>query len=356
MYPGPTRRISARSSRRWSTRSRPAATRSRGPSSTGAEDVDRHARLAVDVLPDSALVPARRRLRALPRPGGAARRARGPRPARRHGPRTGRRERTPQPRRSLGDATHGAAGARGRRRVGLAARPARRGRAGGAREELRDRLRRRSRAVRARVTWRGPGGGRLVTGGDGIPLRRLAQRAQERAPARACVRARGEGELAFVGDGPLRGALEGRPNIHLAGTVDHGGVADVDRRRRRRLPAEPRGAVRALDARGPRVGTIRRRDERRRPARVRARRARASSSTRPTTTPVRSGSTRRRCCRVRTSRRGAPPRRTTSGGRRSGWRSFCFVLQLLEIGKPDLDERRTASSSPAARAASSAAS
>ena len=36
---------------------------------------------------------------------------------------------------------------------------------------------------------------------------------------------RGEGELAFVGDGPLRGALEGRPKIQLAGNVDHARVA-----------------------------------------------------------------------------------------------------------------------------------
>ena len=36
---------------------------------------------------------------------------------------------------------------------------------------------------------------------------------------------RGEGELMFLGGGPLRGALEGRPNIQLAGTVDHARVA-----------------------------------------------------------------------------------------------------------------------------------
>lgn len=32
---------------------------------------------------------------------------------------------------------------------------------------------------------------------------------------------RGEGELVFVGDGPLRAALEGRPGITLVGPVDH---------------------------------------------------------------------------------------------------------------------------------------
>jgi glycosyltransferase involved in cell wall biosynthesis len=38
--------------------------------------------------------------------------------------------------------------------------------------------------------------------------------------ARAFER-RGEGSLAFVGDGPLRGALAGRPGIELAGPVPH---------------------------------------------------------------------------------------------------------------------------------------
>ena len=42
--------------------------------------------------------------------------------------------------------------------------------------------------------------------------------------ARAFER-RGEGELAFVGDGPLRPALEGRPESTLAGPVDHDRVA-----------------------------------------------------------------------------------------------------------------------------------
>ncbi len=32
---------------------------------------------------------------------------------------------------------------------------------------------------------------------------------------------RGEGTLAFVGDGPLRGALEGRPGVRLVGRVPH---------------------------------------------------------------------------------------------------------------------------------------
>ena len=36
----------------------------------------------------------------------------------------------------------------------------------------------------------------------------------------------GRGSLAFVGDGPLRSRLEGRPGVHLAGRVPHGEVAD----------------------------------------------------------------------------------------------------------------------------------
>jgi glycosyltransferase involved in cell wall biosynthesis len=34
----------------------------------------------------------------------------------------------------------------------------------------------------------------------------------------------GHGSLAFVGDGPLRGALEGRPGVHIAGRVPHAEV------------------------------------------------------------------------------------------------------------------------------------
>ena len=150
---------------------------------------------------------------------------------------------------------------------------------------------------------------------------------------------RGEGELAFVGDGPLRGALEGRPRIRLAGTVDHGRVAawiaaaDVVCQPSLVEPfglatleglASGRSVV-ATSVGGPPEFVPAGARRPRRPDRRRRGRAR--------------GSMRRRCSRVRTSRRGAPPRRTTSGGRRSGWRSFWFVLQLLEIGEPELDER-----------------
>ena len=57
--------------------------------------------------------------------------------------------------------------------------------------------------------------------------------------ARAFER-RGEGSLAFVGDGPLRAALEGRPGIRLVGRVGHDAVPAWIAACRRRLPAEPR--------------------------------------------------------------------------------------------------------------------
>ena len=50
----------------------------------------------------------------------------------------------------------------------------------------------------------------------------------------------------------------------------------------------------------------------------------------------------------------ARPPSTTSGFRRSGWRRFC--CEPLEVGEPELDQRPHCSSSPAARASSSACS
>ena len=51
-------------------------------------------------------------------------------------------------------------------------------------------------------------------------LGRLTERKNVLRLARAFER-RGEGTLAFVGDGPLRDALEGRPGVRLAGRVSH---------------------------------------------------------------------------------------------------------------------------------------
>ncbi len=72
-------------------------------------------------------------------------------------------------------------------------------------------------AARAAIGWR-PEGTAFVCAGS------LTERKNVLRLARAFER-HGEGSLAFVGDGPLRGALEGRPGIHLAGAVPHVDVA-----------------------------------------------------------------------------------------------------------------------------------
>src|SRR6187455_2041176 len=70
--------------------------------------------------------------------------------------------------------------------------------------------------ARAEVGW-GPEGTAFVCAGS------LSERKNVLRLARAFER-RGEGSLAFVGDGPLRGALEGRAGIHLEGAVPHAAV------------------------------------------------------------------------------------------------------------------------------------
>ena len=71
-------------------------------------------------------------------------------------------------------------------------------------------------AARAAIGW-SPEGTAFVCVGS------LSERKNVLALARAFER-RGEGSLAFVGDGPLRPGLENRPGIHLAGTVTHDAV------------------------------------------------------------------------------------------------------------------------------------
>ena len=73
-------------------------------------------------------------------------------------------------------------------------------------------------AARAKVGWSSAGTAFLCLGG-------LTERKNVLRLARAFER-RGEGELVFVGDGPLRGALEGRSGIRLAGRVPHDEVPD----------------------------------------------------------------------------------------------------------------------------------
>jgi glycosyltransferase involved in cell wall biosynthesis len=68
-------------------------------------------------------------------------------------------------------------------------------------------------AAREEVGWSPSGTAFLCLGA-------LSERKNVLRLARAFER-RGEGELTFVGDGPLRGALEGRPGIRLAGRAPH---------------------------------------------------------------------------------------------------------------------------------------
>ena len=67
--------------------------------------------------------------------------------------------------------------------------------------------------ARAEIGWSPSGTAFLCVGS-------LSERKNVLALARALER-RGEGSLAFVGDGPLRRALEGRPGIHVEGQVSH---------------------------------------------------------------------------------------------------------------------------------------
>jgi glycosyltransferase involved in cell wall biosynthesis len=71
-------------------------------------------------------------------------------------------------------------------------------------------------AARAELGWDGDGTRFLCLG-------TLSERKNVLRLARAFER-HGEGSLAFVGDGPLRSALAGRPGIRLAGRVGHDAV------------------------------------------------------------------------------------------------------------------------------------
>ena len=71
-------------------------------------------------------------------------------------------------------------------------------------------------AARAEVGWTPDGTAFLCLGS-------LSERKNVLRLARAFEQ-HGEGSLAFVGDGPLRAALEGRPGIRLAGRIGHEAV------------------------------------------------------------------------------------------------------------------------------------
>ncbi len=139
---------------------------------------------------------------------------------------------------------------------------------------------------------------------------------------------RGEGTLVFVGDGPLRGALEGRSGIRVVGRVGHDAVPAWIAASRRRLPAEPRRAVRPRDARSDGLRALGRGDDDRRAARVRhagVRRPRRPAGRRR---PRRSALGRPPRFPVQTSPAATQQAITTSSGRRSGWRrSSCEPLR-----------------------------
>ena len=92
--------------------------------------------------------------------------------------------------------------------------------------------RRRAGEARTRLGWHGAGRVRLFVG---------AHRARGRTPvaSRERVRACGRRPARFVGDGPLRPQPRGPTEASvIVGRIPHVEVAALDRRRRRRLPAE----------------------------------------------------------------------------------------------------------------------
>ncbi len=120
-----------------------------------------------------------------------------------------------------------------------------------------------------------------------------------------------------------------------------------------RLPAEPDRAVRPGAPRGACLRKHRRRHAHRRPARVRA--ARRGGAGRP----ARRGGVRAALEAAARSRARTAAARAAAEAhdvRRQAERVEEVLLQLFEIGKPDLDERPDRSSSPASRASSSACS
>ena len=272
----------------------------------------RSVRLFRDARSARPQLPARRRLRPLPRPGRPRRRARVARAARGHRARPGRRQRRhPRRDRHRHPSCRPPRG-RGRRRLRLAP-PRARGEG------------RRMRAARSRSSTA------ASTSSCSNPLPRprvqpaylcvgsLTERKNVLRLANAFERL-GEGTLTFVGDGPLRPQLEGRPGIELAGHVPHDEHPRAPRRCPRRLRPEPRGAVRPGPARSPGRRAARRRDQRRRPPGVRpARGGRAGRSARRGRDPRRAPP-RRRAPVPERGGASRPPASTTSAGRPSGSR------------------------------------
>ena len=214
----------------------------------------------------------------------------GGRAGRPHGARPGRRERGPVASRARGHASRGPPGGGGssRSRAGSASRlesvaPEARGTRGG------DRLRRRSRPLLAGRPGRGARAARLEPRRDGVRLRRLAHRAEERPAPRARIRA------ARGGDARLR-------RRRAAARRARGPAGRPPRRRR----AARRDA--ALAPR-PRTSSASRASSSRSGSR-RSRRWRAAARSSPRTWAARPSSSRRRpaCSSTPRTRRRSPPR------------------------------------------------
>ena len=158
-------------------------------------------------------LPAGRRLRPLPRPGRPRRRARLARAARRHRARPGRRQRRHPRRRSPPPPA-----------MSSAARPPSSPSPTGCAASWRRRCRMRaarSRSSTAASTSSCSGPLPRPTGPPAfLCVGSLTERKNVLRLANAFERL-GEGTLTFVGDGPLRPQLEGRPGIELAGHVPH---------------------------------------------------------------------------------------------------------------------------------------
>ena len=157
---------------------------------------------------------ARRRVGAFSRPVGQLRRT-GRRAARRHRARSRRAEHR---RLSRDRSSHPARRGTGLDRDCRLRVPACRARVAhpaGPREDGGDRLRRRARAVHGRAARRRSRASRVR------PCRHRSPSARTSCASPRRSQRIGRGSLTFVGDGPLRGALEGRPGVRVVGRVAH---------------------------------------------------------------------------------------------------------------------------------------
>ncbi len=185
-----------------------------------------------------------------------------------------------------------------------------------------------SREARAEVGWVGDGTGFLCLGA-------LSERKNVLRLARAFEQ-RGEGTLTFVGDGPLRAALAGRPGIELAGRVAHDEVpawiAASDVVCQPSL-VEPFGLA-TLEAMASARSVV--------ATRMGGPPEFVTPESGVLVDPEDDHALTRRSPRlprfhVPTSRPALLPAITTSSCRRHGWRRFSS--EPFEIGEPDLDQR-----------------